>query len=164
MPLAAKFPSCRISCDTGTKTSTISIFEHSLVLSKNRTISSTNWENQHYFETLSALTLKTWTSFKTSALSLSFETVTVSVLEVPRLVRSQHWWWLQVTVTFRCRARQVRKKSKHASVDLLHDGHIMQHFWRCNLSKCCGSTHFLSQCNESEHKALPNIIIWHSVR
>ena len=25
------------------------------MLSKNRTISSTNWENQHYFETLSAL-------------------------------------------------------------------------------------------------------------
>ena len=46
------------------KTSTISTFEHSLVvLSKNRTISSTNWENQHYFETLSALTLKIRTSF-----------------------------------------------------------------------------------------------------
>ena len=40
-----------------------STFEHSLVLSKNDTISSTNWENQHYFETLSALTLKFRTSF-----------------------------------------------------------------------------------------------------
>ena len=45
------------------KKSTISTFEHSLVLSENRTISSTNWENQHYFETLSALTLKIRTSF-----------------------------------------------------------------------------------------------------
>ena len=43
---------------TGTKTSTISTFEHSLVLGKNRTFLSTNWENEHYFETLSALTLK----------------------------------------------------------------------------------------------------------
>ena len=43
---------------TGTKTSTISTFEHSLVLGKNRTFSSTKWENEHYFETLSALTLK----------------------------------------------------------------------------------------------------------
>ena len=33
------------------------------MLSKNGTISSTNWENQHYFETLSALTLKIRTSF-----------------------------------------------------------------------------------------------------
>ena len=48
---------------TCTKPSTISTFEHSLVLGKNRTISSTNWENQHYFETLSALTLKIRTSF-----------------------------------------------------------------------------------------------------
>ena len=39
---------------TGTKTSPVSTFEHSLVLSKNRTFSSTNWENEHYFETLSA--------------------------------------------------------------------------------------------------------------
>ena len=30
----------------------------SSVLGKNRTFSSTNWENEHYFETLSALTLK----------------------------------------------------------------------------------------------------------
>ena len=28
------------------------------MLGKNRTFSSTNWENEHYFETLSALTLK----------------------------------------------------------------------------------------------------------
>ena len=48
---------------TITKKSTISTFEHSLVLSKYRTISSTNWKNQHYFETLSALTLKICTSF-----------------------------------------------------------------------------------------------------
>ena len=41
-----------------TKTSTISTFEHSLVLGKNRTFSSTKWENEHYFETFSALTLK----------------------------------------------------------------------------------------------------------
>ena len=38
-------------------------FEHSLVLSKNRTISSTNWENQHYFETFLAPTLKIRTYF-----------------------------------------------------------------------------------------------------
>ena len=48
---------------TGTKKSTISTFEHSLVLSKNGTISSTNWENQHYLETLSGLTLKIRTFF-----------------------------------------------------------------------------------------------------
>ena len=45
----------------------ISTFEHYLVLRKNGTISSTNWENQHYFEsifeTLSALTLKIHPSF-----------------------------------------------------------------------------------------------------
>ena len=33
------------------------------MLSKKSTISSTNWENQHYFETLPALTLKIRTSF-----------------------------------------------------------------------------------------------------
>ena len=33
------------------------------MLNKNGTISSTNWENQHYFKTLSALTLKIRTSF-----------------------------------------------------------------------------------------------------
>ena len=39
----------------------------------------------------------------------------------------------------------------HASVDLLPDGHIVQHFWCCNLSKCkcCRSVHFF-QWNESE--------------
>ena len=54
------------------KKSTISTFEHYLVLylvlNKNRTFSSTNKENQHYFETLLALTLKIRT-----ALSLSVE-------------------------------------------------------------------------------------------
>ena len=54
------------------KQSTISTFEHSLVLSKNRTFSSTNWENEHYFETLSALTLKIRTSL-TTPLILSVE-------------------------------------------------------------------------------------------
>ena len=54
------------------KKSTISTFEHSLVLSKNGTISRTNWENQHYFETSSALTLKIRT-FLTTVLSLSVE-------------------------------------------------------------------------------------------
>ena len=57
----------------------------------------------------------------------------------------------------------VRKKSMHAAVDLLPDGHIVQHFWCCNLSKCCRSIHF-SQWNESEHVALPIIIIWPGVR
>ena len=69
---------------TGTKTSTISTFEHSLVLGKNRTFSSTNWENEHYFETLSALTLK----IRNSALILSEKLV--SAFEVPRPNRSQH--------------------------------------------------------------------------
>ena len=45
------------------KKSTFFHFEHSLVLSKSRTISSANWENQHYFETLLALTLKICSSF-----------------------------------------------------------------------------------------------------
>ena len=45
------------------KQALFSTFEHSLVLSKNRTFSSTNWENEHYFETLSALTVKIRTSF-----------------------------------------------------------------------------------------------------
>ena len=42
------------------------------MLSKNGTISSTNWKNQHYFETSSALTLKVRT-FLTTVLSLSVE-------------------------------------------------------------------------------------------
>ena len=55
------------------------------------------------------------------------------------------------------------KKSMHASVDLPPDGHIVQHFWCCNLSKCCRFVHFF-QWNESEHVVLPIVIIWHSVR
>ena len=51
----------------------------------------------------------------------------------------------------------------HASVDLIPDGHIVQHFWCCNLSKCCRSDHFFLQ-NESEHVVLSIVIIWHSVR
>ena len=39
----------------------------------------------------------------------------------------------------------------------------MQHFWCCNLSKCCRSIHFF-QWNESENVALPTITFWHSVR
>ena len=39
----------------------------------------------------------------------------------------------------------------------------MQHFWCCNLSKCCRAVHFF-QWNESEHVVLPIIIIWHSAR
>ena len=54
------------------------------------------------------------------------------------------------------------KKSMHASVDLPPDGHIVQHFWCCNLSKCCRFVHFF-QWNESEHVVLrPIVIIWHS--
>ena len=42
----------------------------------------------------------------------------------------------------RCRARYLRcEKSMHASVNP-PDGQIVQHFWRCNLSKCCRSIHF----------------------
>ena len=53
----------------------------------------------------------------------------------------------------------------HASVYLLlvPDGHIVQHVWCCNLSKCCRSVHFF-QWNESEHVVLLIIIISHSVR
>ena len=52
----------------------------------------------------------------------------------------------------------------HASVDLLPDGHVVQLFWCCNLSKCCRSIRFF-QWNESEHVVLSIIIIWHcSVR
>ena len=54
------------------------------------------------------------------------------------------------------------KKSMHASVDLPPDGHIVQHFWCCNLSKCCRFVHFF-QWNESERVVLPIVIIWHSV-
>ena len=58
---------------------------------------------------------------------------------------------------------QLRKMSMHASVDLLvlPDGHILQYFWYCNLSKCCRSVHFF-QWNESENVVLPIVIIWHS--
>ena len=42
----------------------------------------------------------------------------------------------------------------HASADLLTDGHIVQHFWCCNLSNCCRSAHFF-HWNESEHVVLP---------
>ena len=56
------------------------------------------------------------------------------------------------------------KKSMHASVDLVQpNGHIVQHFWCCNLSKCCRFVHFF-QWNESEHVVLPIVIICHSVR
>ena len=51
----------------------------------------------------------------------------------------------------------------HASVDLPPDGHIVLHFWCCNLSKCCRFVHFF-QWNESEHVVLPIVIIWQSVR
>ena len=51
----------------------------------------------------------------------------------------------------------------HASVDLLPNGHIVQHFWRYNVSKCCRCVHFF-QWNESEHVVLPIVIIWRSVR
>ena len=57
------------------------------------------------------------------------------------------------------------KKSMHASVDQLciPDVHIVQHFWCCNLSKCCRFVHFF-QWNESEHVVLPIVIICHCVR
>ena len=51
----------------------------------------------------------------------------------------------------------------HASVDLLPDGQIVQHFWCCNLSKCYRFVRFF-QWNESEHVVLPMTIILHSVR
>ena len=51
-----------LSLRSAVENGSISTFEHSLVLSKNRTIASTNWENQHYFETFSAPTLKIRTS------------------------------------------------------------------------------------------------------
>ena len=85
----------------------------------------------------------------------------VSAFDLQRQVRSQHWSRL-CTVTFRCRTA-AKIKSMHTSVDLLPDGHIVQHFWCCNLSKCCRSVHFF-QWNESEHVVLPIIIIWHNVR
>ena len=50
----------------------------------------------------------------------------------------------------------------HASVDLLPDGRIVQHFWCYNLSKCCRSVHFL-HWNESEHVVLPFIIIYFGI-
>ena len=55
------------------------------------------------------------------------------------------------------------KKSMHASVDLLPNGHIVQHFSWYNLSKCCIFVHFF-QWNESENVVLSIVIIWHSVR
>ena len=52
-----------------------------IVLGKNHTFSSTNWENEHDFETLSALTLK---------IAILSEKL-VPAFEVPLPNRSQHW-------------------------------------------------------------------------
>ena len=117
------------------------------MLSKNRTISSTNWENQHYFETLSPPTLKIRTSLKHY---VQFE------------VNTDHdWksWW-----HFDAGLANCAKKACALHVDLPSDGHIVQHFWCCKHSKCCRSVAF--QWNESEHNyvILPIIIISHCVR
>ena len=56
----------------GLKKSTISTFEHSLVLSKNRTISSTSWENQHISKHFQHKLWK-FAHLLTTALSLSAE-------------------------------------------------------------------------------------------
>ena len=130
------------------------------MLGKNRTFSSINWENEHYFETLSALTLKTRNfEWKTGTCVRSAISESKSRLIRPAS-HSDFSVDLQGSLT-------AQKKSMHASVDLLPDGHIdviVQHFWCCNLSKCCRFVHFL-QWNESEHVVLPIIIIiWHSVR
>ena len=119
-----------------TKTSTISTFEHSLVLGKNRTFSSTNWENEHYFETLSALTLK----IRNSALILSEKLVSAFEASVPHpnlakstlIMTASHG---DISVDLQG-SLTAQKKSMHASVYLLPNGHIAQHFWCCNLSKC----------------------------
>ena len=128
--------------------------------SKNSTISSTNCENQHYFETLSALTLKICTSLNTAP-SLGVETgicvrSTSSSSKSTLIMTASH-----ADISVQGATCQLRKKSMHASVDLLPDGHILQHFWYCNLCKCCRSVHFF-QWNESENVVLPIIIIWHS--
>ena len=113
------------------------------MLGKNRTIPSTNWENQHYFETLSALTLKIRTSLKHH---VQFE------------VNSDHdcksWWH------FGAGLANCAKRACTLHVDLLSDSHIVQHFWCCKHSKCCRSVHFF-QWTESEHNyvILPIIII-----
>ena len=124
------------------------------MLSKNCTISSTKWENQHYFETFSALTLKIRTccskfEFKTGTCVQSTSSRSKSTLimtashgdilvqgsptaqkEHARFCRSTTWWSYRATP--------------------------------CNLSKGWRSVHFF-QWNESEHVVLPIIIIWHSV-
>ena len=128
--------------------------------SKNSTILSTNCENQHYFETLSVLTLK-FVLLLTTALSLGVESgiciqSTTSSSKSTLIMTASH-----VDISVQGAACQLHKKSMHASVDLLPDGHILQHSWYCNLSKCCRSVHFF-QCNEYENVVLPIIIIWHS--
>ena len=130
------------------------------MLGKNRTFSSTNWENEHYFETLSALTLKIRNfEWKTGTCVRSTTSESKSTLIMPAS-HSDISVDLQGSLT-------AQKKSMHASVDLLPlvvpGGHIVQHFWCCNFSKCCRFVHFF-QWNESEHVVLPMIIIWHSVR
>ena len=86
----------------GTKKSTpLSTFEHSLVPSKNRTISSTNWENQHYFETSSAPTLKMRTFFNHCSNFECWKRLPWSLFEVslPRQVR------LEVNTDHDCKSR-----------------------------------------------------------
>ena len=126
------------------------------MLGKNGTFSSTNWENEHYFETLSALSLKfrnfVW---KTGTCIRSVTSESKSTLIMPAS-RSDISVDQQGSLTAQKRARML------LSIYYLMS-QIVQHFWCCNLSKCCRFVHFF-QWNESEHVVLSMIIIWHSVR
>ena len=99
--------------------------------------SSTNWKYEHYFETLSALTLKIRTSF-----NHCFDVECWKhnpAFEVPRPNQSQHWSWLLVPGDIFRRSTGLAncaKNSMHPSVNLLPDSQIVQHVWCCNLSKC----------------------------
>ena len=79
----------------GTKRSTISSFEHSLVLSKNRTISSTNWESQHYFfETPKKRgTLKTLHPNFTSTKLVALVSTALQTSLAKESFKDQRWAW-----------------------------------------------------------------------
>ena len=135
------------------KISTISTFEHSLALGKNCTFSSTKWENEHYFETLSALTLKFRNfKWKTGICVRSAASESKSTLIMPAShgdISIDLRGSLSAQKTCFCRSTSTTWWSYRATFLVLQPLQMFVHFF---------------QLNESEHVVLPIVIIWHSVR
>ena len=145
-----------------------------LVLRKNRIFSSTIWENQHYFETLSAVTVKICTSFNHCSKFECWKRLRYlcSKYHVKFKVNTDHICKSRWKLYFG--ARRIARLANCAKRACAHARVCRSTTWwpshranvtfgaAINFSKCWKSIHFF-QWNESEHVVWPNIIIWHSV-